>query len=82
MKTFDINTETSLLAEFVFAGKQLDNFNVYNCERVFRWRYVAGNVNNLPKYILSAIDEYGYEAIHLGGTTYQYSVIGLRKKQA
>lgn len=78
MKQFDINTETAAAENFKFSGEQESKFQHFNCERVFRFRYVAG-IENLPKYIRVEIRTAGYVPRYLGGTTYKYSVIGLQK---
>lgn len=79
MKTFNINTQTYTPDNFDFRGAQANRAAAVQAARVFEWRYIAGNVKNLPKYILNAIRENGYTAHHLGGTTFEYSVIGLAK---
>ena len=78
MKTFDITTETESVDDFEFRGQQESVAIANDCVRVFRFRYLAGGVQNLPKYIITAIREAGYTPIYLGGTTYKYSVIGLK----
>ena len=78
MTTFNVNTQTQLVNEFDFTGDQATKAESNNCTRVFRFRYIAGDVNKLPKYIQEAIAAAGFTAVHLGGTTYKYSVIGLR----
>ena len=80
MKTFNIEKQTCTRDEYQFSGSQEDAFVNANCERVFTTKSLMGNALNLPKYILLAIDEAGYTPHHLGGTTYQYSVVGLSKK--
>ena len=82
MKTFDIATETETLDDYDFSGNQQQKALANDCVRAFRFRYLAGDVNKLPKYILIAIHEAGYTPIHLGGTTYKYSVVGLKKTTA
>lgn len=77
MKTFNIETETTPVTEFEFVGEQLVKATTNNCERAFSFRFLAGNVNALPKYIKSAIAEAGFRPVYLGGTTYKYSIIGL-----
>lgn len=80
MRNFNIETETKTVDQFNFSGQQKEKFDYNKCERVFRFRFINGNVRNLPKYILNSIEEAGYTAHYLGGTTYSHSVIGLAKK--
>ena len=82
MNTFNIETETVPANEFAFCGQQESKAFANNCERVFQFRYIAGDVRNLPKYIWAAIKSAGYIPVHLGGTTYSHSVIGLRRPTA
>jgi hypothetical protein len=77
MKQFNIETETTPVADFKFAGRQSEMAKLTNSVRVFTWRDVRGNVNLLPNYVINAIRAAGYEAHCLGGTTYSHSVIGL-----
>lgn len=77
-KQFNIETETSVKADFSFRGAQEEKFEAEKCARVFEWRDVRGDVTRLPKYVLHAIKEAGFKPVHLGGTTYKYSVIGLK----
>lgn len=79
MNTFNIATQTTPVDDYDFHGNQLGVAVANDCERAFRFRYIAGNVSSLPKYILSAIREAGYTPVHLGGTTYSHSVIGLQR---
>jgi len=79
MNTFSIENDTHTADQFTFSGRQAEKFAEHNCERAFRWRYVAGDVRNLPKYVTASIRAAGYEPVHLGGTTYRCSVIGLRR---
>ena len=78
MTTFNVNTQTELVSDFEFTGDQSAKATANNCTRVFRFRYIAGDVSKLPQYIKTAISEAGMTPVHLGGTTYKYSVIGLR----
>ncbi|MFA6904562.1 MAG: hypothetical protein WC236_15925 [Gallionellaceae bacterium] len=77
MKTFNIESETVVADEYKFAGNQHARAIAVNAIRVFRFRYLDGDVTSLPKYILKSIRAAGYTAHYLGGTTYSHSVIGL-----
>lgn len=77
-KTFTIATDTTPVTEFAFAGQQEERSKTAGCTRAFRFRFIQGRVELLPNYILNAIKAEGMEAVYLGGTTYKYSVIGLR----
>lgn len=78
-KKFNVETETATKTEFDFRGNQEASFDSEKCERVFKFRDVRGNVDRLPLYILNAIKSSGFRPVYLGGTTFQYSVIGLVK---
>lgn len=78
-RIFNVETETSTKAEFIFRGAQEKNFDREKCERVFEWRDIRGDVTALPIYVWNAIKSAGYKPVYLGGTTFQYSVIGLVK---
>lgn len=77
MKSFNIETETVVTENFIFHGNQANVATRTSSLRVFKWRYIAGNVSNLPKYVQSAIRQAGFTAHYLGGTTFSHSVIGL-----
>jgi hypothetical protein len=78
MREFDIECETRTVAEMSFTGNQECVSDANDCVRAFRFRFLGGNVNSLPKYIRSAIAQAGYTPVYLGGTTYKYSVVGLK----
>lgn len=74
---FNVNTDTTVVDEFVFRGQQAARAAATGATRAFEFRDIRGNVGALPKYITAAIAAAGYRPVYLGGTTYQYSVIGL-----
>jgi hypothetical protein len=78
MRAFDIERQTRPVAAMSFSGHQGDVSAANDCVRAFRFRYLAGNVNSLPKYIKLAIAAAGYTPVYLGGTAYKYSVVGLK----
>jgi hypothetical protein len=78
-KKFNVEIETSTREGFNFRGAQEANFDREKCERVFQWRDIRGNVGRLPNYVWDAIKEAGFKPVYLGGTRFNYSVIGLVK---
>lgn len=77
MKTFNVENQTETVGEFNFAGAQKARFEKYKCERVFRFRYLAGDIRRLPKYVVSEIIGAGYFPVCIGGTALSHSVVGL-----
>lgn len=77
MKTFDIETETTPVEKFAFAGRQAARAAELGAVRVFRSRDIRGDVRGLPHYMLDAIKLAGYVPRYLGGTRGSHSVIGL-----
>ena len=79
--TFNLADHAKPVSEFEFTSAgQRSRAVAFNCELAFRFRDIGGVARNLPKYVLGALDQAGYNAHVLGGTTYKYSVIGLSKK--
>lgn len=74
MKSFNIETQTTAVENFAFAGNQQSRAESVSAVRVFNWRDVRGNVNGLPKYVLAAIRAAGYTEHCLGGTTYSHEL--------
>lgn len=62
---------------YEFTGRQEERARAHGVTRVFRFRFIAGDVRRLPAYVTNAISAAGYTPVYLGGTTYKYSVIGL-----
>lgn len=80
---FNIETQTTAATEWEFTKqqqRQREYAESFQCERIFQWRDIRGNVNTLPQYVKVAILEAGYVPVFLGGTTFKYSVIGLTKQ--
>ena len=78
-KTFDAIARSVPVSAFKFRGGQGAEAIRLNCERVFDAQYCAGNVKCLPKYMHAGAAAAGFKMVYLGGTTYQYSCIGLTR---
>ena len=80
-RTFNITTETTLIAEWEFTSRQKEKAaraEAQNVERIFKFRPIQ-KVSGLPKYVANAIENAGYTPVIIGGTTYSHTVIGLIK---
>lgn len=77
MKSFNIDTQTTPVADYAFAGNQAARAQQTNSTRVFRFRYIQGDVQRIPGYMWDAFRAAGLTPHYLGGTTYRHSVIGL-----
>lgn len=83
MSKFDVLTETVLVADYNFPAnsKQKQRAIANGAERVFRYRDIQGKVKNISKFVVQALDEAGYTPIWLGGSPYDYALIGLVPKK-
>ena len=76
-KFFDVLSMTTKVSDYKFAGNQESISIAHGVVRVFRTKYIAGDVSKLPDYIKSSVQMAGYKMIYLGVTTYDHSLIGL-----
>ena len=79
-RTFDTLADTPPAADYSYgSAQQMHKAAELNAERIFKFRFVHG-IQDLPKYIISAIDAAGYDVAMIGSTTYQHSTFALFHK--
>lgn len=83
---FDVISDTTPFADYRFTprqGRQKKRGIKLGIDRVFAWRYVGSSTTHaLSVYVKQAIEAAGYDVYCLGGTTFVYSLLGVKKKTA
>lgn len=84
-KVFDVEKDSTPIAEFAALLKpaQAMRANAHGVTRAFRYRDIRGNIKQLPKFILDALNAANMTPVYVGGGTVGTNcVIGIKPKSS